>query len=262
MSNEKELADVIFYTRKIESILKDKFEVEGNGLHSYIDSIEVVLDTQLVKNLRYVATIRNKYMHEDGFRLHNINSYNKVAKKCIVDLNDISTEELSNKTESKKQIKTNIKKYPRNKIKKVSKIDNNTNIKEVVSPKTYIQIKKSMIKWIILIILMVAYIINNELNYFNFHTKQEVVETKEVIRHREPIHSKQEVVETKEVIRHREPIHSNTNSRKKSNFSCDGRIYCSKMSSCEEATFYINNCPNTKMDGDGDGIPCRRQWCH
>ncbi|WP_047533580.1 excalibur calcium-binding domain-containing protein [Methylotenera sp. N17] len=47
----------------------------------------------------------------------------------------------------------------------------------------------------------------------------------------------------------------------KSNFSCDGRIHCSQMHSCEEATFFINNCPGTKMDGDNDGIPCEQQFC-
>lgn len=45
------------------------------------------------------------------------------------------------------------------------------------------------------------------------------------------------------------------------NFSCDGRTRCPEMRSCEEATFFIHNCPNTKMDGDGDGIPCETQWC-
>lgn len=44
-------------------------------------------------------------------------------------------------------------------------------------------------------------------------------------------------------------------------FNCDGRIHCSQMTSCEEAKFFINNCPNTKMDGDNDGIPCETQWC-
>jgi len=42
---------------------------------------------------------------------------------------------------------------------------------------------------------------------------------------------------------------------------CDGRTRCSQMTSCEEATFFIRNCPGTKMDGDGDGVPCERQWC-
>jgi cold shock CspA family protein len=44
-------------------------------------------------------------------------------------------------------------------------------------------------------------------------------------------------------------------------FRCDGRTHCSHMSSCEEAKFFIKNCPHTQMDGDGDGVPCERQWC-
>ena len=44
-------------------------------------------------------------------------------------------------------------------------------------------------------------------------------------------------------------------------FHCDGRQHCSQMTSCAEARFFIQNCPNTKMDGDRDGIPCEKQWC-
>jgi len=44
-------------------------------------------------------------------------------------------------------------------------------------------------------------------------------------------------------------------------FKCDGRRYCSQMRSCEEATFFLRNCPNTKMDGNKDGTPCEKQWC-
>jgi hypothetical protein len=45
-------------------------------------------------------------------------------------------------------------------------------------------------------------------------------------------------------------------------FSCDGRTHCSQMRSCAEATYFIQHCPNTKMDGDHDGVPCERQWCN
>jgi hypothetical protein len=45
-------------------------------------------------------------------------------------------------------------------------------------------------------------------------------------------------------------------------FKCDGRTYCSQMTSCEEAAFFLKNCPGTKMDGDNDGIPCEKQWCN
>jgi Excalibur calcium-binding domain len=44
-------------------------------------------------------------------------------------------------------------------------------------------------------------------------------------------------------------------------FACDGRTHCSQMTSCEEATWFLQNCPGTKMDGNNDGIPCERQWC-
>ncbi|MEW6728416.1 MAG: excalibur calcium-binding domain-containing protein [Pseudomonadota bacterium] len=44
-------------------------------------------------------------------------------------------------------------------------------------------------------------------------------------------------------------------------FQCDGRTHCSQMRSCEEAIYFLNNCPNTKIDGDNDGIPCEEQWC-
>lgn len=45
------------------------------------------------------------------------------------------------------------------------------------------------------------------------------------------------------------------------NFRCDGRTHCSQMTSCEEATWFLKNCPGTKMDGNHDGVPCERQWC-
>jgi Excalibur calcium-binding domain. len=41
-------------------------------------------------------------------------------------------------------------------------------------------------------------------------------------------------------------------------FKCDGRVYCSQMTSLEEAEFFIRNCPGTKMDGNNDGEPCER----
>ena len=44
-------------------------------------------------------------------------------------------------------------------------------------------------------------------------------------------------------------------------FKCDGRKYCSQMTSCAEATYFLSNCAGVKMDGDGNGIPCEKQWC-
>lgn len=45
-------------------------------------------------------------------------------------------------------------------------------------------------------------------------------------------------------------------SESNANFSCDGRQHCSQMTSRAEAEYFTKHCPDTKMDGDNDGIPC------
>ncbi|OUS24815.1 hypothetical protein A9Q98_13035 [Thalassotalea sp. 42_200_T64] len=49
-------------------------------------------------------------------------------------------------------------------------------------------------------------------------------------------------------------------AKPKAVYKCDGRQHCSQMNSYEEAKYFIQHCPNTKMDGDNDGIPCERQF--
>jgi hypothetical protein len=46
----------------------------------------------------------------------------------------------------------------------------------------------------------------------------------------------------------------------KPRFQCDGRQHCSQMTSLEEAQFFLEQCPDTKMDGDHDGLPCENQF--
>lgn len=48
----------------------------------------------------------------------------------------------------------------------------------------------------------------------------------------------------------------------KMGFSCEGKTYCSQMKSCDEAKFYLANCPNVQIDGNNDGEPCEMQWCN
>ncbi|MEK8021463.1 MAG: excalibur calcium-binding domain-containing protein [Candidatus Parabeggiatoa sp.] len=45
-------------------------------------------------------------------------------------------------------------------------------------------------------------------------------------------------------------------------YHCAGKVYCSEMDSCEEARYYLHNCPSVKIDGDGDGMPCEEQCGH
>jgi hypothetical protein len=46
-----------------------------------------------------------------------------------------------------------------------------------------------------------------------------------------------------------------------SGYRCDGRTHCSQMTSCDEAKYFLANCPGVEMDGNHDGVPCEQQWC-
>ena len=48
--------------------------------------------------------------------------------------------------------------------------------------------------------------------------------------------------------------------QKRIKYKCDKRKYCSQMRSYEEAKYFLDHCRGVKMDGDGDGIPCERQF--
>jgi hypothetical protein len=40
------------------------------------------------------------------------------------------------------------------------------------------------------------------------------------------------------------------------NSQCAGKRYCNEMIFCEEAKFYLTQCGLSRLDGDGDGVPC------
>ncbi|MFA6188789.1 MAG: DNA/RNA non-specific endonuclease [Sulfuricurvum sp.] len=39
---------------------------------------------------------------------------------------------------------------------------------------------------------------------------------------------------------------------------CEGKKTCKEMSSCAEARFYLTQCGVSRLDGDGDGMPCEK----
>ena len=41
-----------------------------------------------------------------------------------------------------------------------------------------------------------------------------------------------------------------------SSFTCGEKRFCTHMDSCAEATFYLTQCGLSRLDKDGDGIPC------
>lgn len=99
-------------------------------------------------------------------------------------------------------------------------------------------------------ILMLAFII---FAGWKFYTDKQVEASKSV--------QSQQVKQVAQIIQ--SPIKKRAKKvTEKLKFECDGRQYCSQMTSCAEATYFIQHCPDPKMDGDSDGVPCERQWCN
>ena len=45
-------------------------------------------------------------------------------------------------------------------------------------------------------------------------------------------------------------------TKQDASFQCGAKRYCREMASCQEAMFYLKKCGLTRLDGDGDGVPC------
>jgi hypothetical protein len=64
-TNDYELA--IKSSKELEYLLEKEFGAHGKGLHEKISSASSQISPKLVKHMRYLATIRNKLVHERGF---------------------------------------------------------------------------------------------------------------------------------------------------------------------------------------------------
>ena len=64
-TNDYEL--VIKSSKELEYFLEEEFHAKGKGLHEKISSVQSDLPDSLCKRIRFLATIRNKLIHERGF---------------------------------------------------------------------------------------------------------------------------------------------------------------------------------------------------
>ncbi len=49
---------------------------------------------------------------------------------------------------------------------------------------------------------------------------------------------------------------SNNSNTPTGSYTCGSKTYCSEMSTCEEARYYLDSCGLSRLDADKDGIPC------
>lgn len=76
-----ELEIVVTSSRRLEGVLRRRFKAQGKGLHSLVSSVQHQLPKSAVRGLRYVATLRNKVVHDEGFRLRSVPDFEKEVAR-------------------------------------------------------------------------------------------------------------------------------------------------------------------------------------
>lgn len=74
---------VIRASKALENILAQQYGAEGRGLHEKASSVEDQLDRATLKSLRWVATMRNKVVHEDEFELPDPQEFSDTVERLI-----------------------------------------------------------------------------------------------------------------------------------------------------------------------------------
>lgn len=83
--NDYEL--VVKRCKQLEGLLADGFGATGRGLHEKVSSVESRLPAALVKRLRFIATVRNKLVHDDEMeRLDDPAGYREACDRSEAEL--------------------------------------------------------------------------------------------------------------------------------------------------------------------------------
>lgn len=77
---------VVIRTRKLERLLRVQYHADGKGLHQLITSCEERLPHDVIKKLRFIATVRNKTVHEDDYQLDDKKGFSKACDQCEKEL--------------------------------------------------------------------------------------------------------------------------------------------------------------------------------
>ncbi len=78
-------------SKGLESKLSQCFYADGKGLHEKISSVEANLPHSLIKKMRYVASIRNKVVHEDNYQIDDIEKFKAITNEALAELERIVT---------------------------------------------------------------------------------------------------------------------------------------------------------------------------
>lgn len=83
-----QIETVVRGSKKLEKILKEDFGAQGRGLHEYLTDVESQLTEGIVRKGRYIASVRNKVIHDDE-DIYDIKKFNDAVEEVEAALNEI-----------------------------------------------------------------------------------------------------------------------------------------------------------------------------
>ncbi|WAU77168.1 excalibur calcium-binding domain-containing protein [Acinetobacter sp. TR3] len=228
---------VVTQSKALEALLEQKFGATGRGLHEKLTSIEYQLEVGLVKNIRWIATMRNKVVHEN-FQLTNQNDFLRSCQRALEGLQN---------TQNTLRIVGNVQEIKTVPVNSSSRNSYNTISEPIVSlsrRKSKQEHESGGVFGTLITVVIVGVI-----GYLVYGFIQGSLHRNELVN--------QPIIQKMLKIANTQAVNSNPN-----HFQCDGRKHCSQMRSLEEARWFVRNCPDTEMDGNNDGEPCERQFRH
>ena len=85
-----DLKAILDSTKKIEALIEQRLGGSGRGLHEKLSNAKVRIPEPLTKKIRYIASIRNKTVHEDGFEIEDMGRFLKTCEQTIAELEQLA----------------------------------------------------------------------------------------------------------------------------------------------------------------------------
>jgi len=73
-------------SKRLESLLEARFGATGRGLHEKLTSVEAQIPEDLRRSIRWVATIRNKVVHEEGDSDADATDFRRTVDRIVAAL--------------------------------------------------------------------------------------------------------------------------------------------------------------------------------
>jgi len=83
-----QIETVVRGSKQIEKLLKEGFGAQGRGLHEYLSDVENQISDNIVRRARYIASVRNKVIHDDE-EIYDVNDFNKAVEEVTAKLTEI-----------------------------------------------------------------------------------------------------------------------------------------------------------------------------